>query len=223
MEESSDWLESRQAFLKRLCDAGNAHACYRLAMAYAYHPQEVQRSLDSSLRLLERALELGDEEMRADAAYELWLLKRRTSDDVQLYLTQAVVANHRPARFAAHRSRSSTRRPGDFTVSQQYQAAQLFLVAAQSGEPLMASRFSVCQNPACGRWGIRAREVRRRSDQELPPLEAPPGLPRCQGIFGMHCRTRYCSRYCQALDWPTHREECGTMSELQIAAAMDAY
>ena len=62
MHEPSGWAESRQAFLRRLCDAGNAHACYRLAMAYAYHPQEAHRSLEDSLQLLERALALGDDE-----------------------------------------------------------------------------------------------------------------------------------------------------------------
>ena len=221
-EEARGFSASRQSFLRRLGEAGNGQACYRLAMAFAYHPHESQRSLEDSISLLERAITVGDDETRADAAYELWLLKRRSMDDAHRYLVQAVVADHRPARFAAHRSRSSARRPGDFNVSRQYEAAQLFLLAAQSDVPLMTSRFSVCQNPACGRWGVRAREVRRRYDKDLPQLEAPPGLPRCQGIFGMLCRTRYCSRYCQAVDWPKHREECGAHGEAQIAAMMEA-
>lgn len=239
LEEPPEWHPTRQAFLQRLADAGNAHACYRLGLAFAYHPQEPRHPLADALKLLHRALELGDEETRADTAYELWLLTRRlaqpgsahspgaasagssssssddaplyTPEDVEGFLEVALASDHRPARFAAHRSRSRRAVPGDFDVSRHFQAAQLFLVAAQADEPLTASRFSVCQNPLCGRWGVRAREVRRRCAQELPALQAPPGLPRCQGIFGLHCRTRYCSRYCQALDWPTHREECGTV------------
>jgi hypothetical protein len=67
----------------------------------------------------------------------------------------------------------------------------------------------VCRNPGCGRWGVRAREVRRRFDEGLPALGAPPSLPRCQGVAGASCHTRYCSRYCQAMHWPKHRAECG--------------
>ena len=103
------------------------------------------------------------------------------------------------------------RRPSDFDTTSDYDAAQLLLVSAFEEAPLDSSRFSVCRNPACGRWGVRAREVRRRSDEGFPALQAPPGLPRCQGMHGMHCRTRYCSRYCQSLHWPEHRKECSLM------------
>ena len=189
----------REALLRRLADAGNGAACYRLALAYAYHPRPTEERatpLEDSAALLRRAMSVGETDIKADAAFELWLLTRRqptsaanpnSSEDL---LAFAASAGHSPARFAAHRSRSSNRRPGDFSTSPHFAAAQSFLVAAFDDAPLDAARFSICRNPSCGRWGVRAREVRRRAEAGCAPLQAPPGLPRCQGMHGMHCRTR---------------------------------
>ena len=212
-EEPPAFTPAREALLRRVADAGHAAACYRLGLAYAYHPRPTQERpapLRDSAAMLNRAIELGSTTIAADAAYELWLLTRRlptpTSSDHLLHF--AADSGSRPARFAANRTRSSMRRPGDFHVSVEFAVMQRFLVAAFEGAPLDTACFSVCRNPTCGRWGVRAREVRRQAELGLPAQQAPPGLPRCQGLHGKHCRTRYCSRFCQAQHWPEHMREC---------------
>lgn len=208
---------ARQAALARLADAGNPHACYRLAMGWAFHPRSLrERSapMEDALHLLRRAMELDvAPSLRADAAYELWLLTRRRTDLSEYsahLLALATASGNVPARFAAHRTHPEIRRPATFETSPEYQAVQTFLVAAAfDASPMDPAHVAYCRNPGCGRWGVRAREVRRRADGGLPVLHAPPSLPRCQGVAGASCRTRYCSRYCQAIHWPTHRAECG--------------
>ena len=231
--EPAAFEPQREHLLRRLADAGNGAACYRLGIAYAYHPRPTQERptpLEDSAAMLRRAMEVGGSAdqggdaggaagagrgagaatsagIDADAAYELWLLTRRlpaAAASSESLLTFAAANGHSPARFAAHRSRSSAKRPGDFVTSAEFATAQSFLVEAFKEAPLDSARFSVCRNPACGRWGVRAREVRRRSDAGFPALQAPPGLPRCQGMHGQHCRTRYCSRYCQGAPANTH-------------------
>ena len=147
--EDPQFLPGRQAALLQLADAGHGAACYRLALGCAYHPRsmaEREAPLEDAIRLLRRALVVGDEETRADAAYELWLLTRRMpglDDSAEALLAKAATDGHSPARFAAHRSRSSVRRPGDFATSVQFEAAQAFLVAAFGDAPLDLARFSV--------------------------------------------------------------------------------
>lgn len=224
--EPAEFTPEREQLLRRLADAGNAAACYRLGMAYAYHPrptEERRAPLEDSAALLRRTMEVGNTVIAADAAYELWLLTRRlptAAASSEELLNWAAAAGQNPARFAAHRARSSSRRPSDFAVSVDFAAAQRFLVAAFDEHPRDVTRFSVCRNPNCGRWGVRAREVRRRTDLGFPALQAPPGLPRCQGMHGMHCRTRYCSRFCQALHWPEHRRECSQPEPLPLPAPL---
>jgi hypothetical protein len=151
---------TRQAFLGRLADAGNAHACYRLAMGCAYHPRSLHdraSPLEEAMRLLRRAISIGEESIRADAAYELWLLTRRLpnlADDPEDLLTLAIATGSIPARFAAHRSRNGVRRPVHFTISPEYHAAQEFLVAALDEVPFDPVRFSVSMRRTCRSGGF---------------------------------------------------------------------
>ena len=156
---------ARQAALARLADAGNPHACYRLAMGWAFHPRSLrERSapMEDALHLLRRAMELDvAPSLRADAAYELWLLTRRRTDLSEYsahLLALATASGNVPARFAAHRTHPEIRRPATFETSPEYQAVQTFLVAAAfDASPMDPAHVAYCRNPGCGRWGVRAR------------------------------------------------------------------
>ena len=190
-----------------------------LAVAMVYHPLMAKHEggqgagVEAGTRLLRRAILCAEQgsPVRADAAFELWLLTRRhkdTSEECEALLHLASSLGHNPARFGMHRPRSRDREPDDFRVSSDFAAVQHLLVGALEAVPLSPAAAAVCCNPRCGRWGVRAREVRRREQAGLCGLAGPPGLPRCQGMHGGHCKTRYCSRFCQALHWPQHRHEC---------------
>ena len=209
--EDATFPPERQRLLARLADAGNASACYRLGVMKVYHPALINGATDQGpvwveegKSLLSRAIELDDGSVRADAAFELWLLTRRlpgSNERCETLLQIASAAGHNPARFGMHRPRSQSREPNDFRVSDDFAAAQELLVCALVRDPPCPSTTSKCRNPNCGRWGVRARA-------RLHGLSGPPALPRCQGVHGGHCKTRYCSRFCQAIHWPEHRKEC---------------
>ena len=149
-------------------------------------------------------MDLGEDSTRADAAFELWLLTRRLPESVdrcESLLRLASAAGHNPARFGMHRTRSRDREPDDFRVSVDYEATMACLAGSLDKTPTCPLATSQCRNPGCGRWGVRARA-------RLIGLAGPPGLPRCQGLHGGHCKARYCSRFCQAIHWPEHRKEC---------------
>ena len=99
----------RERLLVRLAGAGNGAACYRLGIAYAYHPRPTKERptpLEDSTALLRRCMEVGDKSIAADAAYELWLLTRRipaSAASSEELLSFAAGTGHSPARFAAHR------------------------------------------------------------------------------------------------------------------------
>jgi hypothetical protein len=204
----------RQRLLERLAASGNAVACYRLGIAKVYHPilhSSGFKGVEEGTALLRRAMVLGEPEVRADAAFELWLLTRRHPhpiDSSESLLQTAIAEGHNPALFSVHRPRERQRELDCFRVSGQFAAMQEFLVAALQATPTCPLSTSRCCNPGCGRWGVRAREVRRLQEAGFDGALGPPGLPRCQGLHGSRCRTRYCSRFCQAMHWPEHRKEC---------------
>ena len=105
--EPPHFTPERERLLQRLAEAGNGAACYRLGLAYAYHPRPTEERslpLEDSAALLRRAMEVGDTAIAADAAYELWLLTRRlpaSAKSSEELLAFAASAGHSPARFAA--------------------------------------------------------------------------------------------------------------------------
>ena len=111
--------------------------------------------------------------IRADAAYELWLLTRRMpalADDAEGLLMGAVNEGHVPARFAAHRSRSGVRRPSNFATSPHFVAAQAFLVAAHEQEGFLDPvRFSVRVVPIPTPPSFPANDCKRMWATTLPP------------------------------------------------------
>lgn len=154
--------------------------------------------------LLRRAMELDTGSIRADAAFELWLLTRRqpdASERCESLLSIASREGHNPARFSMHRPHSNGGEPNDFRVSDDFAAAQDLLVSALLLHPTCLQTTFKCRNPKCGRWGMRKRA-------RQPGLAGPPALSRCEGLHGAHCYTRYCSRFCQLIHWPEHRKEC---------------
>jgi len=199
--------DERRRLLARLAAAGNAAACYRLGLIRVYHPLSEGgpgAGLESGIKLLRRAVDIGSVSVRADAAFELWLLTRRLPDSLghgEALLKLASSSGHNPARFGMHRTSSRDREPEDFNVSVDLAATMCCLSDSLEANPTCPLTTSQCSNPGCGRWGVRARA-------RLTGLVGPPGLPRCQGLHGGHCKTRYCSRFCQAIHWPEHRKEC---------------
>ena len=156
--------------------------------------------LEGGIKLLRRAVDIGSVSVRADAAFELWLLTRRLPDSPghgEALLKLACSSGHNPARFGMHRTSSRDREPEDFNVSVDLAATMCCLSDSLEANPTCPLTTSQCSNPGCGRWGVRARA-------RLTGLVGPPGLPRCQGLHGGHCKTRYCSRFCQAIHWPEY-------------------
>lgn len=222
--EDPAFTPARRHLLHRLAGAGNATACYRLGVALSFHPTASAGDNDKGCALLRRLARQcdADDSLRADAAFECWLLTRRmpepespsSSDNdgsgspigigsllgSESLLDLAASLGHNPARFGKHRPRSRDREP-DFSVSSEYATMQNFLRQALQLHPPNLNTASVCRSPSCGRWGVRARA-------RANGVVGPPALPRCQGMMPGHCRARYCSRFCQAMDWPEHRLTC---------------
>lgn len=228
-EDAAFPLERRH-LLERLVEAGNPAANYRLGVALSYHPTADVTDNEHG-RMLLRTLasqQSAPASLRADAAFECWLLTRRlpepaspSSDDGRLsailgggglftqgdlfsgesLLDLAASLGHNPARFGKHRPRTRDREPTDFRVSSEYAIMQDCLRRARDLHAPNTATASMCKSPSCGRWGVRARA-------RANGIMGPPALPRCQGMMPGHCRARYCSRFCQAMDWPVHRLTC---------------
>ena len=227
--EDESFPPARRKLLTRLANAGNAAACYRLGVALSYHPAASMGDIELGREQLLRAIELADSSLRADAAFECWLLMRRLPDShtspvcSESLLELAASLGHSAARFGKPRPRKRDREADDFRVSTEYAVMQRFLVRALKLHSLDPQRASICHNPSCGRWGVRARA-------RVHGVLGPPALPRCQGLTGGHCRARYCSRFCQAIHWKEHRKVCSLMSEqllyepyLPLGTALDAH
>ena len=184
-EDAAFPLERRH-LLERLVEAGNPAANYRLGVALSYHPTADVTDNEHG-RMLLRTLasqQSAPASLRADAAFECWLLTRRlpepaspSSDDGRLsailgggglftrgdlfsgesLLDLAASLGHNPARFGKHRPRTRDREPTDFRVSSEYAIMQDCLRRARDLHAPNTATASMCKSPSCGRWGVRAR------------------------------------------------------------------
>lgn len=201
--EEAAFSSERRRLLERLAAAGNAVACYRLGVALSYYPTANQQDNEQGRVVLRRLAQSADapDSLRADAAFECWLLMRRlpeqaaSCDDL---LELAVSLGHTGGRLGAfkHKSKTGCKSQTDFSVSADCAAMQSFLCSALCLHPPNPQTASVCRNPSCGRWGVRARA-------RANGIVGPPALPRCQGLQGGHCRAR-----CTPTHPPTHLHDC---------------
>lgn len=212
--------------LRRLSDAGNPWASYRLGIADVYQYRGAR--LAEGVQLLRTAAAGGS----ADACFELYLLSPSREDTSMLLAAAAlghpgatmenayVHGGQAPLARAAGAGGSAGASDGGTSEDEwpEAKAAGASLQAWQHdqlfGEMLRDGLVSKCHadGHGCHRWKYRRgerRAQRRRSllglpeDSELfsgPPLK----LKICE-----RCRhATYCSRKCQSLDWPAHKLVC---------------
>ena len=217
-QEDSAFLPARRRLLHSLANAGNATAAYRLGVALSYHPTARLCDNQEGHGILRRLARRQDtpSSLRADAAFECWLLTRRLPDPESAVcpddcgraaggdwlLELAISLGHSAACFGQQNVCSHERESQpDFRVSTEHAVMQTSLRGALQLHVPNPATTSVCRSPHCGRWGVRARA-------RACGVQGPPALPRCQGMMAGDYRARYCSRFCQALDWPEHRLTC---------------
>mmetsp|Transcript_1085 Transcript_1085/g.3304 ORF Transcript_1085/g.3304 Transcript_1085/m.3304 type:complete len:313 (-) Transcript_1085:11-949(-) len=226
------------ACLRRLADAGNPSARFRLGVARVYESSaaEAGEGYEEGLRLLKSLAEPPPEEnlgaLRGDALFEIWHLTK-DGDERERLLRRAASEGHVASQIELHGTSKShlqtlgLRRPLDVSgvFSPAWLTASENILASPSAErdreEATASRH-YCDRPGCVRWRFRKREVRKREAVGLT------GSPYIRLWKCGRCRCAcYCSKACQTLAWPRpHREECdrilGLHANALLAAGMDA-